>query len=372
MEVINQDQGPLAAQGQVEVKGQGQVVEGRRAGEMYEVAAIPHMAVEGSMCQLAISPEIKADINMQKLFDDLPFDDPDGGVWKQGWEVTYDVQQWAEKPLKIFVVPHSHCDPGWLKTFHDYYQQQTRNIFENMLPKLESDSRRRFIFAEISFFSLWWDELDASKRQRVKKLINSGQFEIVTGGWVMTDEANTHYFAMVDQLLEGHQWLNGTLGVKPKSGWAIDPFGYSSTMAYLLKRTGFQNMLIQRVHYSIKKHLARQQNLEFWWRQQWASGGKESLCPVSHPIHSIWWERIPLPCLPSHSQHLVGKNPSALSPISFTASGGKESLCPVSYPIHSLWWERIPLPCLLSHSQPLVGKNPSALSPIPFTASGGK
>lgn len=103
-------------------------------------------------------------------------------------------------------------------------------------------------------------------------MLKSGQLEIVTGGWVMNDEANSHWLAIIQQLTAGNQWLLDNLGYTPRNAWAIDPFGHSSAQPYLLKLMGMENSIIQRVHYRVKKELARNRQLEFRWRQLW---GKE-------------------------------------------------------------------------------------------------
>ncbi|XP_077174306.1 alpha-mannosidase 2x isoform X3 [Paroedura picta] len=165
-------------------------------------------SVSSQDCQFSLgSKPPQTDLQMLAVSALLPYDNQDGGVWKQGFDITYEPHEWDTEPLQVFVVPHSHNDPGWIKTFDKYYFDQTQHILNCMVVKLQEDPRRRFIWSEISFFSKWWDNISAQKRAAVRRLVGNGQLEMATGGWVMPDEANSHYFAMIDQLIEGHQWL---------------------------------------------------------------------------------------------------------------------------------------------------------------------
>ncbi|XP_015513287.2 alpha-mannosidase 2 [Neodiprion lecontei] len=253
---------------------------------------VPDAKVSSESCPVIVPKE--TDIDTQDIFKKFDFQPSwmrSREYWDDGFEERYAklMKDDHRPPLKVFLVPHSHADPGWLKTFEQYFHSSTRGILNNMVTKLQQWPNMTFIWSEVSFLSLWWDSAHPTKKRAVKKLIKEGRLEMTTGGWVMTDEATSHVYAMLDQLIEGHQWLKTNLGVAPESGWAVDPFGHGATVPYLLKSSGLSGMVIQRIHYAWKQWFAKKQYGDFLWRQPWDKNGATAMLTHNQPfdIYSI-------------------------------------------------------------------------------------
>ena len=59
----------------------------------------------------------------------------------------------ADAKLVIHVVPHSHCDPGWLDTFEVYYKKQVQRILDEAFKAVQREEDRRFIWCVVECLS---------------------------------------------------------------------------------------------------------------------------------------------------------------------------------------------------------------------------
>ncbi|XP_078660424.1 lysosomal alpha-mannosidase-like isoform X1 [Branchiostoma floridae x Branchiostoma belcheri] len=178
--------------------------------------------------------------------------------------------------INVHLVPHTHDDVGWLKTVDQYYyganttiqRAGVQYILDGVIPQLEANPRRRFIYVEMAFFKRWWDEQDEDMHGRVKKLVDEGRLEFINGGWCMNDEASTHYNAIIDQMTLGLQFLNTTFGDcgRPLVAWHIDPFGHSREQASIFAQMGYDGFFFARLDYQDKMNRLNLKNMEEIWR----------------------------------------------------------------------------------------------------------
>lgn len=190
--------------------------------------------------------------------------------------------------LEVLLIPFSHVDPGYGMTMEAYYRSRTKKTLDAMVTTLHQYKDMTFQWAETVFLERWWKDIKPDTKDLVRALIQDGRLEILSGGWVMPDEAITHYSPVIDQLIEGHQWLWENLGIKPKNNWANDPFGYSSTFPYIWKKSGIENMVILRIHQAIKGTLMKEEALEFVWKPLWSKKHSNDILCHLMPYRGYW------------------------------------------------------------------------------------
>ena len=179
-----------------------------------------------------------------------------------------------QKKLQIHLVSHTHDDTGWLKTVNQYYLGMNntiqfagvRYILDTVIESLSVHPDRKFTYVEMAYFSRWWDEQPETIREKTRRLVANGQLQFANGGWCMHDEAAAYYVDMIDQTTLGHRFLLESLGVIPKIGWQVDPFGHSATNAALLSaKVWFDALYFGRLDYRNFAYREATKSREFFW-----------------------------------------------------------------------------------------------------------
>lgn len=181
-------------------------------------------------------------------------------------------------------IPHTHTDPGWLNTYDSYYNRDVRPILDTVLREMEASPGRTFAWSETCFFARYWAAASARKRNLIRSLAASSRLEFVGGGWVQHDEALPTVAAQLDNMAEGHAWLRETLGVSPRVGWQLDPFGHSASSAALMGRMGLDAVVLNRIHYKLKSAWKGDRRLEFRWASAPMTVPPASTPPSNPPL----------------------------------------------------------------------------------------
>uniref|UniRef100_A0AAY4F0T7 Lysosomal alpha-mannosidase n=1 Tax=Denticeps clupeoides TaxID=299321 RepID=A0AAY4F0T7_9TELE len=178
--------------------------------------------------------------------------------------------------LNVHLVPHTHDDVGWLKTVDQYYYGDRNDIqhagvqyiLDSVVEQLQKDPARRFIYVETGFFYRWWRQQDQAMRHIVTQLVDEGRLEFINGGWCMSDEAATHYTAVIDQMTLGLRFLNETFGEcgRPRVAWHIDPFGHAREHASIFAQMGYDGLFFGRLDYQDKARRMKTKEMEMLWR----------------------------------------------------------------------------------------------------------
>ncbi|CAG4962198.1 unnamed protein product [Parnassius apollo] len=155
--------------------------------------------------------QYKADIDAQEQFSEFEIEPPwvmKKHFWNNIFDSRYESLMRNSKwpPLKVILLPYTHVDSIWKHTFEQYHNHSVNKIISNLVKKLQFYSNLTFTWNEVSHLSKWWHTTTQKNRSAFRRLVRTGRIEITTGGWVEPDEATTHIFGLLHQLMEGYKY----------------------------------------------------------------------------------------------------------------------------------------------------------------------
>ena len=154
----------------------------------------------------------------------------------------------AASSLSVTAVGHAHIDTAWLWPVRETVRKCART-FATQLDLIErypeyifgASQPQHYVFIKEHYPELY---------ERVKTAVRAGRWEPQGGMWVEADCNVTGGESLVRQLLHGKNFFRDEFSIDVDNLWLPDVFGYSAALPQLLRKSGIEYFLTQKLSWN--------------------------------------------------------------------------------------------------------------------------
>lgn len=150
--------------------------------------------------------------------------------------------------LTAYSVGHAHLDLGWLWPVRETKRKAGRT-FSSALRLMEEYPEYIFGASQPQLYE-WVKKDYPALFEEIRKQIQNGRWECQGGMWVEPDTNISGGEALVRQCLYGKKFFREEFGIDVKDLWLPDVFGYSAALPQILKKSGIDFFVSQKISWS--------------------------------------------------------------------------------------------------------------------------
>lgn len=161
---------------------------------------------------------------------------------------------------RVSAIGHAHIDSAWLWPLRETVRKVARttcNVTSLM------DDHPGFVYAMSQAQQLaWMRDHYPAVFERIRAKVARGRFVPVGGMWVESDTNMPGGEAMARQFTHGKRFFAHEFGVETREVWLPDSFGYSGALPQLVRLSGSDWFLTQKISWSQTNRFPHH---TFWW-----------------------------------------------------------------------------------------------------------
>lgn len=150
--------------------------------------------------------------------------------------------------LSVSAIGHAHIDLAWLWPIRETVRKGART-FATALANMEKYPDYIFGASQPQLY-LWMKQYYPALYEKVRQKVREGRWEVQGCMWVEPDTNVTGGESLVRQILYGKRFFEQEFGIEVDNLWLPDVFGYSAALPQLLKKSGVNYFMTQKMSWS--------------------------------------------------------------------------------------------------------------------------